>query len=407
MRTISGSISDLDWILSPSTIRLQCRKIYDQVLEGKGQFTLHLENINEAATQVVEVIKKNYPTLHIPYHSRVNHINAGQASGHSERFQKIMESAGLRSALELIVVSVLLDAGAGMAWKYQDPKTGEVFTKSEGLAQASLAWFLSGDFSSDPSSPLQVNPSALRNLKLERFQKFFQISPNNPLLGDQGRFQLLKKLGFALEKLDRVSDIFSEFFESPSVFAVRVLRVIQENLGPIWPSPYQLKIGDHHEIGLGDVAEHPLLKDPSFPENSIRNLIPFHKLSQWLTYSILHAFELAGKKVIGIEQLTGLPEYRNGGLFIDTGVLKLKDKSLAQIPTPPFAPLIVEWRALTVILLDEISIKIREILGRSESDFPLPCVLEGGTWSTGRILAQRYRPDGGSPIFIQSDGTVF
>jgi hypothetical protein len=37
---------------------------------------------------------------------------------------------------------------------------------------------------------------------------------------------------------------------------------------------------------------------------------------------------------------------------------------------------------------------------------PLACVLEGGTWATGRALAQSLR-NGLPPLSIASDGTVF
>ena len=56
--------------------------------------------------------------------------------------------------------------------------------------------------------------------------------------------------------------------------------------------------------------------------------MPFHKLSQWLTYSLLEPFGWAGVAVTDLDELTGLPEYRNGGLLLDTGVLRLRDPAL-------------------------------------------------------------------------------
>ena len=52
-------------------------------------------------------------------------------------------------------------------------------------------------------------------------------------------------------------------------------------------------------------------------------------------------------------------------------------------------------------------LKVRERLGMSEQAFPLARVLEGGTWAAGRRLARERRPDGGPPIPVLSDGTVF
>ncbi len=69
--------------------------------------------------------------------------------------------------------------------------------------------------------------------------------------------------------------------------------------------------------------------------------------------------------------------------------------------------MIVEWRALTVALLDRIAPPVRDKLGIAAQDFPLGALLEGGTWSAGRKIAKQKRPDGGPPFNIVSDGTVF
>lgn len=50
-------------------------------------------------------------------------------------------------------------------------------------------------------------------------------------------------------------------------------------------------------------------------------LLPFHKLTQWLTYSLLEPLEESGLKIVGLDQLTGLPEYRNGCLLLDFDLL--------------------------------------------------------------------------------------
>lgn len=117
--------------------------------------------------------------------------------------------------------------------------------------------------------------------------------------------------------------------------------------------------------------------------------------------------------------LTGLPEYRNGGLFIDTGLLTLKPEVLARgLATsgealPMFDPaedVIVEWRALTVALLDVMHVKVNEKLRGmgAKKDLSLAQVLEAGTWKAGRVLAAEKRPETrSSPILIVSDGTLF
>ena len=103
--------------------------------------------------------------------------------------------------------------------------------------------------------------------------------------------------------------------------------------------------------------------------------------------------------------LTGLAEYRNGGLLVDSGVLIAAPELLSQAYSPSDEP-IIEWRALTVALLDELAPLVRTALGASAANLPLACILEGGTWATGRALATSLR-GGEPPIRIVSDGTVF
>ena len=136
-------------------------------------------------------------------------------------------------------------------------------------------------------------------------------------------------------------------------------------------------------------------------------MVPFHKLSQWLSYSLIEPLQEAGIDVRAIDGLTGLAEYRNGGLFLDTGVLKLKDLQAGQRAYEPGHELIVEWRALTVALLDELAGLVRAELGLSREAFPLAKVLEGGTWAAGRRIAAKMRESGGPPLNILSDGSVF
>ena len=137
-----------------------------------------------------------------------------------------------------------------------------------------------------------------------------------------------------------------------------------------------------------------------------RGWMPFHKLSQWLSYSLLEPFQWAGVRVVGLDELTGLPEYRNGGLLLDTGVLRLHDPAWAAQNWTAGDELVVEWRALTVALLDELAPLVRARLGVDSREMPLACVLEGGTWAAGRVLAQRSR-GGLPPLNVVSDGTVF
>jgi hypothetical protein len=136
-------------------------------------------------------------------------------------------------------------------------------------------------------------------------------------------------------------------------------------------------------------------------------LVPFHKLSQWLSYSMFEPMQKLGLEIVGQGALTGLAEYRNGGLFLDTGVLSLRNPAGVATPQSPGSQMVVEWRALTVCLLDELAALVRTQLGRTASEMPLASILEGGTWAAGRRIAKQLRTDGSPPIAIASDGSVF
>ena len=88
-------------------------------------------------------------------------------------------------------------------------------------------------------------------------------------------------------------------------------------------------------------------------------------------------------------------------------MLGLRDPDSAAVPLAAGSELVVEWRALTVALLDRIAPLVWDRLGLAAAPPPLVKMLEGGTWSAGRRIAAERRPGGGPPIDVVSDGTVF
>ena len=373
-----------------------------------------------AAAQVVAVTRERYSHLRIPYHSRWRHFEAGGVDRRAlldQRLGDMHAPERARACIDLAVVSVLLDAGAGPGWRYTEPATGQVFTRSEGLGVASFHAFMAGLFSSDPAQPLRVDAVGLRALVADRLAQAFQVSGANPLVGLDGRLVLLHRLGEVMaeqpevfgtgdgQRLCRPGGLFDMLIKpygvdtppTADVAAHDILSQVLMSLSGIWPA--QNRIGG---VPLGDCWRHSAVQGPGLTDG----WMPFHKLSQWLTYSLLEPFQWGGVQVRGLDALTGLPEYRNGGLLLDSGVLRLKDPALASRTHAPGDELVVEWRALTVALLDELAVTVRGILGLDASALPLACVLEGGTWAAGRVLAQRLR-GGTPPLEIASDGTVF
>ena len=401
---------------STATIRERCGQLLARARAGESKwFVVEDSAIPTAAREVADLTRRRYPKGHIPFHSRWRHLEAGGVDRRAELEKllgKVPPAVRGEALFDLTFISVLLDAGAGPDWLYVEPSTDEAYTRSEGLAVASFHAFTSGMFSSDRNHPYQVDAEGLRSLVTDHLASAFQVRDNNPLVGLEGRAILLRRLGEAMQEQPEVfgdvvqrpagiyAQILSPVASAPptaDVAAHDILSQILMSCSGIWPSDNAIGT-----VPLGDCWRHPAVRGEGLSDG----WVPFHKLSQWLTYSLLEPFAWSGVQVRGIEQLTGLPEYRNGGLLLDAGVLRLRDADAAEETWKPGDELIVEWRALTVALLDELAPLVREQLALTAEQMPLACVLEGGTWAAGRALAQQLH-QGLPPLNIQSDGTVF
>ena len=459
----------------PATIRARCAAITRAVQEGRsGWFTLDRTRLGEAARRVAALTRERFPDLRIPYHSRWRHFEAGGVDRKAELDARLAgrDAAQVaRARIDLTVVSVLLDAGAGAQWRYREDagpvdalalpvhrqqgdellamlgqassgacaapepapapapaSGGATYARSEGLGVASLRGFMAGVFSDDPDDPLRADARALKRLDAAALRALFQAGPANPLVGLEGRAALLARLGEVLEQQataeggqarpGRLYDtLLAQAGEpatpgaAPATSAAAVLSTLVRDYAPIWRSGSRvlgLPAGDvwpHHWSGA---ARGPAGADGSFAptDRATAGWVPFHKLSQWLTYSLLEPLAWAGLEVTGLEALTGLPEYRNGGLLLDTGVIVPRAAADLARTWKPADEFVVEWRALTVSLLDELAVLVRAELGAGAAQLPLACILEGGTWAAGRQIAQELR-GGAPPVVIDSDGTVF
>jgi hypothetical protein len=407
-------MNDAGALLSAAAVRNSAERILTLALEGSlDDWKIDFKRLPATAEYVAGVVRDRYPELNPPLHARWRHfIFAGR-----DLWREIAASrtwanpaAAARAAIDLVTISVLLDAGASPGWRYHDAATGLVARRSEGLALASLRWFESGALSDDPHDPLRVDAGALRRVDRVQLEAAFQSTPSDPMLGSEGRAALLNRLGIALQArpelfaLDDSArpggllDLFSRRPSQSALPAAAILETLLDGLGSIWANRPSLD-----GVPLGDCWIHPALGG----ERAMQRYVPLHKLSQWLTYSLIEALEMAEIKVCGIEELTGLAEYRNGGLFVDTNVIVPRDDAAWTRSYEVSDPFVVGWRALTVALLDRLLPLVRARLDVAPEAFPLACMLEGGTWAAGRQLARDRRADGGPPFQILSDGTVF
>jgi hypothetical protein len=400
------------WLRTPEAVRERANVLLAAAKAGHTQhFAIEASRLEEAAETVVRQIRTDYPDLDIPFHSRWRHFEVGQRDRWQEcrlRLQHVDPDELARIRFDLVIPSVLLDAGAGAAWRWREPSSGEAFGRSEGLALASLELFERGVLSKHRSRPLRTDAAALRALDAATLADVFQVGPANPLLGLDGRVALLNRLGAAME-LDptrfgspaRLGHLYEHLKgQAPDgrLSARAILVTLLESLAAIWPG--RLELGGHN---LGDVGRHPAAR----ADDATGGLVPFHKLSQWLAYSLIEPLQDAGIEVADLDALTALAEYRNGGLLIDAGVLVPKNPGVLSEAHAGDSEIVVEWRALTVALIDRLADLVRAKLRLSATQLPLAKVLQGGTWSAGRSLARQLRDDGGPPLRVISDGTLF
>lgn len=418
---LSPSAQAIAYLRSPQAIRDRCGQLFELACQDQlAHFRCNLSQLAPTADYVLQVMRENYPDLNVPFHSRWRHFGAG-GRDRTALFNQML--AGLdpleqaRSKFDLVILSVLLDAGAGAQWSYVEPETGEVFQRSEGLAVASFHSFCQGTFAAAPQQLLRADAIALKSLSETALAAGFQVTPVNPLVGMAGRLELLRQLGQTLERYPQffgteqprpggLVDYLVQQSVDQKLAAPQVLQAVLAGFGDIWAG--RAALGG---VNLGDVWPHSALPGPKSnhehdPELGA-NLVPFHKLSQWLTYSLLEPLQELGLTITHLDHLTGLAEYRNGGLCLDLGLLEPKYPELTQVSHLPSSEVIVEWRALTVILLDRIGDRLRQSLQLDAQTLPLVKILEGGTWAAGRKIAAQRRPGGVPPLQIESDGTVF
>ncbi|KAH9808686.1 hypothetical protein DFH28DRAFT_907923 [Melampsora americana] len=463
----------VEYLKSLKSIRQTCQEVFSLIESNKLEYwTIEPNQLSIIIEYCTNLINRDFGTDYsrIPPHGRWRHFLVNDQDRITPLLQTWKSSSQdplepSRRLIDLFVVAVLMDAGAGDQWSFLEPiKISEPSTstpasvgigRSEGLAIGTLYAFQDGVFSSNPSVPHQVDPIALKALQSDQLAKVMQSKPGNQIVGLEGRTSLLNKLGNLLSspsnffpsqsnQSSRPGNLIDYLIDHPDVkplpkavmkgemiVPVELLWNIvidqYKGFGSIWPHEGRESI--YGEF-IGDVWKCNALK--AYGNEEFKDgYVSFHKLSQWLTYSLIEVLEKTlGWVFTGKDQMTGLPEYRNGGLLIDLEYLKPKPEAFIDSLSLPSTtstnfnlndlpalnashPSIIEWRALTVIGLDKIKDGINERLGLlGEKRLSLVQVLEAATWKGGREIAVKKRAkDGqtsaGPPLRVISDGTIF
>ncbi|TKA79866.1 hypothetical protein B0A49_01574 [Cryomyces minteri] len=197
------------YLRSVHSVRERSRFVLEKAKKNQlKHFHVDLSKFQDTASYVVSIIKRDYAPDYasIPPHGRWQHFDVGGRP----RIDQLMGSWAstvdaqerTRRLIDLFLVSVLLDAGAGTQWRYKSKESGKVYRRSEGLAVASLEMFKTGMFSSDPNNPYRVDSAGLKKLDVTAMAGGLQVSEHNPIEGLQGRTNLLIRLADALQNQD-------------------------------------------------------------------------------------------------------------------------------------------------------------------------------------------------------------
>ncbi|KAF7559197.1 hypothetical protein G7046_g4965 [Stylonectria norvegica] len=435
---MTDSTATIKYLTGLRAVRDRAGLVLEAAQQGQlTHFEYHEDLMPKVAETVAGLITRDFgPDRYniIPPHGRWQHFEVGDVP----RIATLIKEWELRGSdsleiarclTDLFFVSVLLDAGAGDDWKFTEETPAGVYGRSEGIAVASLYMFTRGGFSSDPNSPTpRVDGSGLVSLKEGTFSKFFQLSATNPIIGSASRVSLLNSIGSSLlnnpdifgpsGRPGLLVDYMLKTQTTPGNLDYEILWfTLQKLLLPAWPNDRTVVDG----VPIGDAWPLQVLSNMRSTNTTscfADTIQPFHKLTQWLAYSLQAPFiRVLGMKWGNADLGTGLPEYRNGGLFVDLGVLKLRKEVLEQglaasnsnVPSfPAKDDVIVEWRAMTVALLDQLHGLIKERFLLHGVEISMVQMLEAGTWKCGRELAATLRPETrGPPILVQGDGTLF
>ena len=147
--------------------------------------------------------------------------------------------------------------------------------------------FATGLFSSNSDDPCRVDGRALTALGESELAAGFQSDTDNLLIGLDSRTTLLNTLGQKIIKRcgenSRLADLFSPLTQATEeLSAGTLLRTVLDATGDIWP--HRKSIG---QIVVADVWQHR----NAGGVGTGAGYVPFHKLSQWLSYSLIEPLQ--------------------------------------------------------------------------------------------------------------------
>lgn len=237
----------------------------------------------------------------------------------------------------------------------------------EGLAVALLRAFMGGAFSADRGDALRCDASTLKLLDATALRALMQAGPANPLAGLEERAAMLQRLGTVLAddasrrggmaRPSRILDRLTADGSRTTLGAPSLLRELAMALAPIWAEGSRVQ-----GLPAGDVWPHRWAGDALADgrrDTTTPGHVPLHGPALRALQALLEPLQAAGIEVTGVELLPGPSDPRAAGLLLEAGVLVPRARPAAGRTLKPADEWVIEWRAATVSLLDELAVLVR------------------------------------------------
>lgn len=377
-------------IFKAETVRGNANEFLSRAVRGDLQFVeVASDKLKQALIDVLETTKQTYPEFQIPPYGvwrlfEAGNVDRWSALASAREFQTADEL--LASAADLAILTVYMDVSTPSDWSYKDTMAGTVVIGRQATALAAINMFAAGSFSSDPVDPFRVDADALIRLDIDELASGLQWNSeeNATLLRNLQRH--LKRFG---EALALRADLFGEGETTRpgnllvklgnegwgSVDATVILDRLLQSLAPLWEGGSvkgDVSFGDSFDYGAN-----------SGPDGSLT--VPFHSTAQEMVYSLVEPLAWAGFEVDELEALSAPSDAVHTALFVQSGVLVFKNEE-RDLPSEQAINRMIEIRAVTVALTDQLADLLRKELKVEAGQLPLSCVLEGGTSRAGKAI---------------------
>ncbi|WP_068083400.1 DUF1688 family protein [Polycladidibacter stylochi] len=412
--TPSNGNSAALYLLTPAAVRAQSQKLFELACQNTlSHSRLEKEKLAPLADKLIQLMQEKAQDGAIGPLTCWRDFECGAL----DRWGLIAGGRGFEApeemayaAIDLAVVTSLFATEPNQHWQYDAPLSGETLQGREAMANAVLNMFTSGAFSAKAEDPLRVDAEILMALQDEEVTQSLQLTSRNALEGFKERTRRLRALGEALamrgDLFEQGGDIrpgflfhhLQEIAQEAPLTAAKLLDLLQEGISPVWKNAPTMD-----GVNLGDTAKHSMLGKEGDPAQ----LVPLHCQMQWMTNSIIEALMWIGFEVQNWNTLTACTNLRCVETFLQAGVLT---QSLNDCEATPLAfddESLVELRALSIILVEELAVIICQKLELTREQLPLPCIASVLEWYHQWQNASQNTKLKGKTINLRYDNPVY